>query len=107
MKADIVKQEILLVITSFHHKELCKKNAPEDSRHDSFAEQLEEACWNGLLDELLGGIVKKNESGERLSLWHIQQGKFFLELELCNYPQATEKQLSIDPYVLLSVMPQN
>ena len=107
MKTAIIKQEILLMITPFSKRELCEKNAPKDFHHQSYAEQLEAACWNGLLDELPGDIVKKTSSGKRLCLWHIQQGKSFIEIELCNAPQVTEKQLSVDPYVFLPIMLQS
>lgn len=105
MKTNIIKQEILLMITTFSQKEFCRKNAPEN--FCSQAEQFEEACWNGLLDEMLSGIVARSASGKRLSLWHIRHSKFFLEIELCDYPQVIEKYLSIDPYIFLPDMPQN
>jgi hypothetical protein len=107
MKEDILKQEILLVISTFSHNDLCEKNEVQHLCHPSHAEQLEEACWNGLLDELLIGIIDRSVSGERLSLWHIQQANSFLEIELCNYPQLAEKHFSIDPYVFLALIPQN
>ena len=107
MKRAITKQEILLMITPFSKKELCQKDAPKSSRHQSYAEQLEEACWNGLFDELLSGIVEKTSSEKRLCIWQIQQGKYFIEIELCNVLQVTEKHLSVDPYVFLCGILQN
>jgi hypothetical protein len=107
MKTDIIKQEILLVITTFSRKELCEKNGQQNLHHQSHAEQLEEACCNGLLDELLSGIVEISASGKRLSLWDIQQGKSLLKIELCDYPQIIEKHLSINPHIFLPIMIQN
>ena len=95
------------MIAPFSKKELCEKKASNSFRHQSSADQLEEACWNGLLDEWLDSIIEKTTSGKRLCLWHIQQGKSFLEIELCDDPQFTEKYLSIDPYSFLPVMEQN
>jgi len=107
MKTDIIKQEILLVITAFSQKELCEKDVPENFRPQSQAEELEAACWNGLIDELLGGIIEISASGKRLSLWDIQRGKSLLNIELCDYPQLIEKHLSINPYIFLPIMIQN
>jgi hypothetical protein len=107
MKTAIIKQEILLITTPFFQKEFRQSNAPKDFRHQSYAEQLEEACWNGLLDELLFSIVEKTASGKRLCLWHTQQRTSFLELELYDDPQFIERHLSIDPYSFLPMMLQN
>ncbi len=95
------------MMTPFSKKELCEKDAPKSFHHQSYAEQLEAACWNGLLDEMLGNIVEKTSSGKRLCLWHIQQGKSFLEIELCNAPEVIEKHLSVDPYIFLPIPSQS
>src|SRR3954453_7565419 len=107
METAIIKQEILLIITPFSHKELCKNNVSNCFQHQSYAEQLEEACWDGLLDELLDSIIEKTAIGKRLCLWHTQQRASFLEIELCDDPQFTERPLSIDPYSFLPMMLQN
>jgi len=59
MKTAIIKQELLLMITPFSQKELCKNNAPKNFRNQTYADKLEEACWDGLLDELLKDIIEK------------------------------------------------
>ena len=107
MKTNIVKQEILLMITPFFKKELCEKIPPRNFSNQSFADQLEAACWNGLLDELLDNILEKTTTGKRLYLWHTQQRASFVGLELCDDPQFTERQLSIDPYSFLPMAIQN
>ena len=97
METNIQKQKILLVTSAFSTKHLCEKNASDNRRNLSHAEQLEEACWNGILDELLGDIIEKCASGKRLGLWQIYLGEYLLELELCNYPQPNLKHFSINP----------
>jgi len=104
MKTAIIKQEVLLMIAPFYKKVLCEKNARNSFRHQSDAEQLEEACWNGLFDELLSGMVEKTANGKRLCIWNIHKGKSFLEIELCNTLQPTETHLSVDPYIFLPRM---
>jgi len=89
---------------SISKKELCNINALKSFNHLSYAEQLEESCWNGLLDELLDMIFEKTASGKRLCLRHTQQRKSFLEIELCGDPQFAEGYLSIDPYSFLPMV---
>lgn len=107
MTKDISKQEILLVTTAFSKKSFCQRNSPERNSSLSASEQLEEACWNGLLDDLLGDIIERSETGRRLSVWQIRQGEAFIEVELCDYPQALEKHLSINPYIFEPSMNYN
>src|SRR4051794_15801873 len=107
METNILKQEILLVPSAFSTKHLCEKNISDNRRHLSQAEQLEEACWNGLLHDLLGNLIEKSASGKRLSLWQIHIGKYLLELELCNYPQPNLKHHSINPYFFMETKHYN
>ena len=107
MKTEIIKQEILLIITAFPQKESCEKDAVNSFLHQSYAAQLEEACWNGVLDEWFDMIIEKTTAGKRPCLWHTQQRASFLELELCDDPQFTERHLSIDPYSFLPMVIQN
>src|SRR5687768_8059410 len=96
MKKGSVQQEILLVATStFSNREWCKKDMRE-SRNLSSMEQLEEACWNGLLEDSLPEIIEKSHTGKRLCLWHIRHGQSFLQIELCESPLTIEKKYSID-----------
>jgi hypothetical protein len=88
-------------------KKLCKKDA-EDNSNLSLPEQLEEACWNGLLDEYLPGIVKKPVSGKKLFLWQIRQCEAFIEIELSDsLPLISENEFSIDPYLFFDTMSFN
>ena len=66
MKTIITQQEILLMTGSnFFQHQLCEKNEQERSSNMSQKEKLEEACWNGMLDELLPGIIEKSSSDRK------------------------------------------
>ena len=53
MKTAPIQQEILLMTgTKFSAREWAEKNV-EDQNKLSATEQLEDACWNGLLHEML------------------------------------------------------
>ena len=103
METDILQQEILLLTgTTFSQGQLCENDAKDDSNHLSESEKLEEACWTGLLDELLPEII----TNKKLPLWQIGDSAFSLQIELSEYP-SEEKQLSINPYYFLRTMKYN
>lgn len=98
MRTQTIQQEILLMTgTKFAAKEWVDK-MPEEKNKLSAAEQLEDACWSGLLDEMLPEIVEKNSEGKKLFLWHIRHCRSFLEIELSETSPVIERETSIDPY---------
>jgi hypothetical protein len=102
MKTTTTQQEILLMTgTTFSQRQLLEKDVLGDNKYFTRVEQLEDACWNGLLHELLPDILEKSSSGKQLHLREIRRAKSFLEIELCEYPLAIEHAFSIDPYTFL------
>ena len=96
MKTNILQQEILLLTgTTFSKRQLHENDARDDSNLTE-SEKLEEACWTGLLDELLPEII----TNKKLSLWQIGDSESSLQIELSEYPKE-EKQFSINPYYFL------
>ena len=103
MNTDIIQQEILLLTgTSFSQRQLSEKDAKDDRRNLSESERLEEACWTGLLDELLPEII----TNKKLPIWEIGDSAFSLQIELSEYP-SEEKQFSINPYYFLRTIENN
>ena len=101
MKTDSTQQEILLLTgTTFSKREWCETTSGDKNNLTS-KEQLEEACWNGLLQEILPEIYMLPESQNKLFIWQIKEGKSFIELELGEIPGETDNQLSINPYSFL------
>jgi len=99
MKTKSLQQEILLLTgTKFSAREWAEKKA-EDKNILSPAEKLEDACWNGLLYEMLPGIIEKTSDGKKLTLWNIHQCKSFLGIEMSESTPAIQHQFSIDPYL--------
>ena len=96
-----VQQEILLMTnSSLSKRNLCEKNSTESGKHFSNVERLEQACWNGMLDEFLPGLVMHIE-GRTLFMWEIQSAKSFLHIDLCDRPDFSNEEFSIDPYFFL------
>ncbi len=80
MKTYSTQQEILLFKdTSLSQRELYENDASEKAKNLSPDEQLESACWNGWLDEMLPGIVNKTAAGKSLYMWDITAGKNFFK----------------------------
>jgi hypothetical protein len=103
MNTDILQQEILLLTgTTFSHRQLHENDPKDDGNNLSESEKLEEACWSGLLDELLPEII----TNKKLYLWQIADSEFSLQIELSEYP-SKQKQFSINPYYFLKTMKYN
>ena len=104
MKTKFTQQEILLITgTKFSEREWAEKMV-EDKNKLSPTEQLEDACWNGLLSEMLPEIVQKTTDGKNLFLWNVRQCRSFLEIELSESSPVIEKEFSIDPYLFVSTI---
>ncbi|MEI6949709.1 hypothetical protein V9K67_21155 [Paraflavisolibacter sp. H34] len=105
MQTNALHQEILLVTTSsLSRRQLTHKDAAAGRKPATPSEQLEEACWNGLLEELLPEVMVKPALGKRLYVWHIRQGRGLLRIALGEYPLAVDKYTSINPDFFLSEM---
>jgi len=104
MKATSTQQEILLMTgTSFANRQSEDKSGNDKSKNLSQRERLEEACWNGLLKEMLPEVFKEVDKEKELYLWHIKEASSFIELELAEFPEEKDSHLSLDPYVFLPV----
>jgi hypothetical protein len=104
METNTIQQEILLITDSgFLQRPLCEIDEPDGHHHLTDKEQLEKACWNGLLQEMLPEIFEKTADGKRLYLWQIRKTSSFFEIELGEFPPVPEKIYSIDPYSFLEV----
>jgi len=98
MKTKSTQQEILLITgTKFSAREWAEKNVADNNKLTP-TEKLEEACWNGLLDEKLPELIQKTTEGKKLSLWHIRTCKSFLEIDLSESSPLIDPEFSIDPY---------
>ena len=104
MNTTITQQEILLVTgTSFSATQWEKKEGQDDSLTER--QRLEEACWNGMLREMLPEIYEK--TSRTMYLWKVKEGASFIELELGESPVTIESISSIDPYSFLPYQNNN
>jgi len=100
MKTNI--QEVLLMTnTSFSKKVLCEINTQNRTDHLIPTQQLEAACWNGLLTEMLPEIIHTSSSDKKLFLWDIETKKAYLKIFMGNQPLTVTREFSIDPYIFI------
>lgn len=108
MKNNNSQLEILLVAsTSLTRREMCEKEAPEENSALSVEEQLEQACWDGLLYNLLPEIMQSPIPCRKYFIWHIRQGQSLLQIQLSDSAILMETQDSIDPWLFLSAASNN
>ncbi|MBV9960699.1 MAG: hypothetical protein JO072_00500 [Parafilimonas sp.] len=106
MKTNSTQREILLVTNnSFAQREWCCKESGAD-KNMTPQEQMEEACANGLIYELLPELFNAPEN-KKLYLWQMRPGFSFLQLEYGEFPLATANETSIDPHNSLACMCYN
>lgn len=110
MKQHTPKQEILLLTdSSFAQRDLCENDSVEDNAGKGLSpiERLEEACWNGLLDEFINNTPARSNNGNKLFLWKMHVADAFLCVELSRAPSAIDHFHSLDPYLFLSLKNYN
>jgi hypothetical protein len=101
------QQEILLMTgTSFTSRQTCENAADDNGQYLSEIEQLEDACCNGLLPEILPEICEAHQT-DNLFLWQIKENKSCLGIELGEYPEIMEKTYCIDPYSFIELLSMN
>lgn len=93
-----IQQEILIITgTTFSKRACCEKNTGNQKIFTE-KEQLEEACWNGLLQEMIPEIYYHKKEKKELFLWNVKKGNSFIELEMSEIPDEKDDLYSIDPY---------
>ena len=98
MKTTSTQEILLLTGTYFSSRHSFEKN--DDRNHLTEREQLEEACWNGLLKELLPEICEPS-NGDKLYMWQVWKTNSFIEIEMAEIPEEKDNYYSIDPYSFL------
>ena len=109
MKTKNIQQEILFfTTTSFSKREWCEKDeSKKDNSSYSQQEQLEKACWDGILDEMFPELMPPAPLKKRLFMWQISVRRTFLSVELAEYRNKVEQYFSIDPYLFTRVFHGN
>ena len=98
MKNTTTHHEIVLLTgTSLTNRQLSDRSE-SNGKSNSAIEELEKACWNGILYEMFPEIIGSFHIRCENFLWHILAGKYFLYINIGPNPVSTEHSTSIDPY---------
>lgn len=106
MPTPATQQEIILVSSSrFANRQYIEKDTTDNQQNQSREEKFREACWNGILKEILPELflLSGNQSG--MYLWQMREAQYILAMEMAEHPSEIEWHLSIDPYYFLEVQP--
>ena len=101
MKEKYIQQEIIFFVNNkFSQNLLCEKNESKDKPASSAREQMAEACWNGLLNQLLPEISIKVEN-KPITIWEVQEAEHSIVLQLGTLT-VVDPQDSVNPYRFLT-----
>ena len=108
MKTNSINHELLLFTsTTFSKRQLCEINEQGNMHTLPTAQQLEMACWNGMLDELLPEIMQIPFCTEKLYLWDIEIEKTFLKINRGVSQPTPDDDYSIDPHFFFYKLQMN
>src|SRR5262245_29240876 len=107
MKKQHIHQEVLVSTrTTLARRVLCETK--DSNKNNTPSGKFEEACWNGLLNDMFSELMPSNSSQhEKIFIWGIYAGKSYLLVDLADAPGAVESMLSIDPVGFLPEMKLN
>ena len=103
MKPITTNQEILLFTgTSFSSRKF-SKTGKHNNRLDtgSSRDELERACWAGLLFEMLPELTTHHFTSCKMYIWNIHSAAHFLLIRQGTDPNPVEDFFSIDPQLFL------
>lgn len=101
MKPTSHHEILLLAGTTLAKKQLANSAETDNDGKLRPIEELERACWNGILYEMFPEILGNGYQTDKDFLWHVLTGKNFLYITVGSNPLAAEHDSSIDPYFFM------
>lgn len=96
------QQEVLLVTGSrFANRQYCEKDGNEQAKSLPQSEKLKEACWNGLLKDILPELFFMVNPEAKMFLWQMRECQNLLAMEMAEEPCEIDYYASIDPYCFI------
>lgn len=97
------QKEILLVTNaSFFWKNLIKTTAAETDHHPTQKEKLMDACWNGLMPEILPECFDQ-DADNALKIWTISDTNAFINLNYWDGEEPSEQEFAVNPYIFMEI----
>jgi hypothetical protein len=101
MKQTAINHEVLLLSgTSFSKRQFSPKNI--NKAQNSYSNPLQDACWNGLVFDILPDIIKPPSEKNLHYTWEVVPAESFVEVKIGAVPYDVEKGKSVNPYLFLS-----
>ena len=92
-------QEILVFTeTNFTKREWVEKKA--SAANDNKNDQLKNACWNGLVTDLMPEICERTYD-PTVTLWEVNEADHFLELQYGTMNEKWQASMTLNPYLCL------
>ena len=108
MKNISTQQEVLLITgTGFSSRQHAENDSMDKSKNLSENEKLKEACWNGLLKDILPEVFLLSGPEAKLYLWQMREALHFFALEMGEQPAEIDIYFSIDPYSFMTMQDYN
>ena len=108
MKTTNIHHEILFFTgTSLASRQLADTKENSNGKTYSAIEELEKACWNGIIHEMFPEILTSVYPRCQSFLWHVLTGKNFLYINIGPNPVTAEHETSIDPYFFMMTVSEN
>lgn len=100
MTPNSTNHEVLLFMgTSFSKKQLCEKDCKQPD--NSLTGQLQRACWNGLIFEILPDILDYPAQTSSIYTWEVTPAEHFIDVKIGAAPYSVEYGMSVNPYFFL------
>ena len=100
------QKEILLVVnTHFFSRNWVKRNETEADKRFTQKEKLIDACWNGLVPEILPECFDPRD--KPLRLLEINDSNAFIDLLFCDRAEQHEDEFSVNPYLFMELQQYN
>ena len=108
MKTTSTHHEILLFAgTSLASRQHADNKENSKGKLYSAIEELEKACWNGIIHEMFPEILSSFYPNCQSFLWHVLTGKNFLYINIGPGPVTAPHDTSIDPYFFMMTISEN
>ena len=103
------QQEVILIQgTGFANRQYAEKTPPpSNNNYLSKHETLKQACWNGMLKDLMPELFFMFSPDTKLYLWQMRECEKLLTLEMSEEPTELDYYTSIDPYCFMEVQEYN
>lgn len=102
MTNNSTQQEVLLITgTGFASRQYSERDSNENAKNLSHEEKLREACWNGMLKDMLPEVFLMSGPDAKLFLWQMREAHHLLALQMAEQPVEVDYYNSIDPYCFM------